>query len=187
MDKNMNITDILVRFDEITEHYVRELDKYSMEELRHKPAENEWSLGQMYLHLAHSALNMQLRLAEQCMAPGGGSEGEGEKTEAGRAVFEQGSFPPVRIQVPASAQYTPPQPESKEQLAAKLEEARRRMHEIGASLQGVASDRLQRTAAHPAFGALNAAEWFAMPEMHYRHHLLQKERLDSFLHPVSEA
>lgn len=187
MNKNMSIADILDRFDEITEHYVRELDKYSMEELRRKPAENEWSLGQMYLHLAHSALNMQLRHAEQCMAQDGDSDGAGEKTEAGRAVFEQGSFPPVRIQVPAGAQYTPPQPESKDQLVAMLEEARRRMHEIGASLQGAAQDRLRQKAAHPAFGALNAAEWFAMPEMHYRHHLLQKERIDAFLHPASEA
>ncbi|MBG9794540.1 hypothetical protein ABD76_19230 [Paenibacillus dendritiformis] len=181
----MGIADILARFDEITDHYVRELGKYSMEELRRKPAENEWSLGQMYLHLAHSALHMQLRHAERCMESGAAGEGAGEKTEAGRAAFEQGSFPPVRIRVPAGAQYTPPQPESKEQLAAKLEEARRRMHEIGASLQGAATERLQRTAAHPAFGALNAAEWFAMPEMHYRHHLLQKERLDAFIHSAS--
>lgn len=183
MNENVSIADILVRFDEITEHYVRELDKYTMEELRRQPAEDEWSLGQMYLHLARSALHMQLRHAEQCMEPGA-SEGNGEKTEGGQSVFDQRSFPPMRIRVPAGAQYTPPQPESKEQLAAKLEEARRRMHEIGASLQDAAPERLQRTAAHPSFGALNAAEWFAMPEMHYRHHLLQKERLDAFIHPA---
>lgn len=185
MNKNMSIADILSRFDEITDHYVRELAKYSMEELQRQPAGNEWSLGQMYLHLAHSALHMQLRHAEQCMEPGGASEGTGGKTEAGRAAFQQGSFPPVRIRVPDGGQYTPPQPVSKEQLAAKLEEARRRMHEIGASLRSAAPERLQRTAAHPAFGGLNAAEWFAMPEMHYRHHLLQKERLDAFLHAAS--
>ncbi|MCM3341631.1 DinB family protein [Paenibacillus sp. MER TA 81-3] len=185
MNKNMRITDILVRFDEITKHYVRELDKYSLAELWRKPSENEWSLGQMYLHLPHSTLNLQLRLAEQCMDPGG--EGGGGKTEAGHAVFEQGSFPPVRIKVPAGLQYTPPQPESKEQLVAKLEEARCRMHEIGASLQSIDPERLERKAVHPAvaFGALNAVEWFAMVEMHYRHHLLQKERLDAFIHRQS--
>lgn len=183
MNKSIGITDILVRFDEISKHYVQELDKYSLTELCRKPSENEWSLGQMYLHLPHSTLNLQLSLAEQCMALGGGSEEGGGKTEAGHAVFEQGSFPPVRIQVPADLQYTPPQPESKEQLVAKLEEARRRMHEIGASLQGIDPERLQRKATHPAvaFGALNAVEWFTMVEMHYRHHLLQKERLDAFL------
>ncbi|WP_235209075.1 hypothetical protein [Paenibacillus polymyxa] len=39
-------------------------------------------------------------------------------------------------------QYTPPQPESKKQLVAKLEEARRHMHEIGASLQNIEPERL---------------------------------------------
>ncbi|WP_238552905.1 hypothetical protein [Paenibacillus alvei] len=32
----------------------RELDKYSLAALCRKPSENEWSLGQMYLHLPHS-------------------------------------------------------------------------------------------------------------------------------------
>ncbi|WP_346835972.1 hypothetical protein [Paenibacillus polymyxa] len=79
-------------------------------------------------------------------------------SKAGHAVFEQGSFPPVRIQVPADLQYTPPQPESKERLVVKLEEARRRMHEIEASLQNIDPERLQRKATHPpvAFGAVNA-------------------------------
>ncbi|RAP28452.1 hypothetical protein C2W64_04886 [Brevibacillus laterosporus] len=27
---------------------------------------------------------------------------------------------------------------------------------------------------HPGFGALNAQEWYVLVEMHYRHHLLQK-------------
>lgn len=68
MNKNLGIRDILVRFDEISKHYVRELDNYSLAELCRKPSKSEWSLGQMYLHLPHSTLNLQLRLAEQCMA-----------------------------------------------------------------------------------------------------------------------
>ncbi|WP_346835973.1 hypothetical protein [Paenibacillus polymyxa] len=48
MNKNIGIKDILVRFDEISKHYLRELDKYSLAELCRKPSENEWSLGQMY-------------------------------------------------------------------------------------------------------------------------------------------
>jgi hypothetical protein len=31
---------------------------------------------------------------------------------------------------------------------------------------------------------LNATEWFAIVEMHYRHHLRQKERLDALLMQV---
>lgn len=74
-----------------------------------------------YMHLIQSALFMHLQNVDQCLD---GSEAAldaiGEKTEKGKAVFEEGSFPPVRIRVPASPQYTAQQPESKEQLTEGL-------------------------------------------------------------------
>lgn len=36
---------------------------------------------------------------------------------------------------------------------------------------------IQNTVSHPRFGALHAKEWFLLVEMHYRHHLLQMDRL----------
>ncbi|MNP71238.1 hypothetical protein D3C76_1675960 [compost metagenome] len=35
----------------------------------------------------------------------------------------------------------------------------------------------QKKLDHPGFGALNAKEWFLLVEMHFRHHLLQMDRL----------
>jgi hypothetical protein len=35
--------------------------------------------------------------------------------------------------------------------------------------------------AHPAFGFLDAFEWFQLIEIHFRHHLRLKNRLDKFL------
>ncbi|MNY73733.1 hypothetical protein D3C86_2125930 [compost metagenome] len=40
---------------------------------------------------------------------------------------------------------------------------------------------MQNTVPHPRFGPLNAQEWFLLIEMHYRHHLLQMDRLTQFL------
>jgi hypothetical protein len=36
---------------------------------------------------------------------------------------------------------------------------------------------LQNTVSHPRLGALKAKEWFTLVEMHYRHHLQQKDSL----------
>lgn len=36
---------------------------------------------------------------------------------------------------------------------------------------------VRNTVLHPRFGGLNALEWFRLIEMHYRHHLLQKQHL----------
>ncbi|BBH23466.1 hypothetical protein Back11_48110 [Paenibacillus baekrokdamisoli] len=171
----MNTTESLQHFEEITEHYLQELDSFSMEQLRYQQIENEWSLGQMYLHLINSSLYMQLRNVDHCMIPSEDSVvSTGEKTETGKAIFDQGGLPPVRIQVPPSPQYTPEQPQSKEQLVEGLNAVLNRMREIEPTLEKA---DLQHTALHPRFGALHAKEWFMFVEMHYRHHLQQKDRL----------
>jgi hypothetical protein len=39
---------------------------------------------------------------------------------------------------------------------------------------------------HRAMGYLNAEEYFQLIDMHFRHHLWQKERIDQFLLKVSK-
>ncbi|MCR8632547.1 DinB family protein [Paenibacillus radicis (ex Xue et al. 2023)] len=175
----MNTNEALQRFEEIANHYLHELDNFSMDQLKRQPSENEWSLGQMYQHLINSALYMQLRNIEHCIRASDDSiASTAEITKEGAAIFEQGSFPPIRIQVPPSPQYTPEQPESKEQLIQGLNTVIHRMKQIEPTLEKAT---LQATVSHPRFGALRAKEWFLLIEMHYRHHLLQMDRLKKVL------
>jgi len=175
----MKTRESLHKFEETANHYRQELDHFSLEQLTRQPSENEWSLGQMIQHLINSALYMQLRNVELCMtANGNDADPAAVKTEAGMALFEQGSFPPVRIQVPPSPQYTPEQPASKEHLVQGLNMVIQRMREVEPTLDQVYPSH---TVAHPRFGAMNATEWYLLIEMHYRHHLLQLDRLKAFL------
>ncbi|NOU94691.1 DinB family protein [Paenibacillus sp. LMG 31456] len=175
----MNTTEALQRFEEIANHYIHELDHFSMDQLKRQPSENEWSLGQMYQHLINSALYMQLRNIDHCMESRGDSVATAaEITREVAAMFDQGSFPPVRIQVPPSPQYTPKQPESKELLIQGLNTVIRQMKQIEPTLEKAS---LQNTVSHPRFGALHAKQWFLLVEMHYRHHLLQMDRLKKAL------
>lgn len=181
-----NSLEILARMETLTADYIAAMETYSLEQLHRQPGDGEWSLGQLYLHLAQSALHMQLRNAEAC---GDGTANSAvanrRKTEAGEAAFAQGSLPPVRIKVPASPQYTPVQPNSKEEIISALQSVLARMRELEPLLASIPPER---TVEHPGLGALNAAEWFALTEMHYRHHLLQQERLARYLaaEPVPE-
>jgi DinB superfamily len=171
----MNMNEILKRTAEHTVLYLEQIERLDMEQLMRKENEEDWSLGQMYIHLVHSALYMQLRNAEACiLAENENTVVNAEKSEAGKAVFAQGAIPPIRIKVPASPQYTPPQPESKEQIVGGFHTVLQRMEEILPRLEASSS---QHKAEHPGFGALDAKEWFALVEMHYRHHFLQQERL----------
>ena len=65
----MNTTEALRRFEETVQVYLQELDGFSMEELKYRQAEDEWSIGQMYQHLIQSALSMHLRNIELCLNP----------------------------------------------------------------------------------------------------------------------
>lgn len=169
----------LQAFEAVVGRYLIELDSLDMEQLIKKPNEEEWSIGQMYMHLIQSAQFMHLHNVDQCLA---GSEATvdaiEEKTERGKEAFQLGSFPPVRIRVPASPQYTPKQPESKEQLMEGLNGTVERMKRTESALSKVPESKKM---VHPGFGALNANEWFLLIEMHYRHHLSQLERLKNFL------
>ncbi|MEK3790547.1 DinB family protein [Paenibacillus sp. FSL R7-0204] len=171
----MNPAEALQQFEKTANHYLKELDTFSMEQLLRQPAEGEWSPGQMVQHLIQSALYMQLRNIDLCLAGNGGAAGkEAEMTPDGKAVFAGGSFPPVRVHVPPSPQYTPVQPESKEQLIQGLNTVIERMRE---TLPKLAQAPEHSTVPHPRFGPLNATEWYLLIEMHYRHHLLQLDRL----------
>lgn len=173
----------LQRFEETATYYISELDQFSLEQLRQKPSDNEWSIGQMLQHLISSALDMQLHNIDQCLMPSQDPMvPRTEKTEVGVAIFSQGSFPPIRIHVPPSPQYTPEQPENKEQLIQGLYTVIQRMKEIEPILEKVSN---QNIVSHPRFGGLCAEEWFLLVEMHYRHHLLQLDRLKQGL--VREA
>ncbi|MFF2158133.1 DinB family protein [Paenibacillus chitinolyticus] len=181
--QNLNTIDILNRFEQLTETYIHELENYSLEELTRKPEEDQWSLGQMYVHLIGSVLYRHLPIMEACRTSSGSEEAAG-KTESGVEAYARGSYPPIRIQIPPSKEYTPLQPESKEQLVSGLRDVISAMRAIQPTLVDIPT---ANTVTHPGFGELNAVEWFALVEMHYRHHLRQKERLDAFLRETKEA
>ncbi|PWW02896.1 DinB family protein [Paenibacillus cellulosilyticus] len=168
---------LLEQFENTANYYLSEIPKYTMEQMTRKPSEDEWSLGQMYLHLVGSALYMQLRNLELCREQESAPVAN-DRPEMVKAMFAAGSFPPDRIRVPASPQYTPKQPESLEEMEQGLRAVIARMRELEPTLAAIPADR---AVAHPRMGLLNAQEWFALVEMHYRHHLLQKGRLDVFL------
>ncbi|MFP7288252.1 DinB family protein [Shouchella clausii] len=173
MENKQEYKSTLESFKELCTHYIRGLESVTPDQLKLRE-DGEWSLGQMYVHLIQSALYMHLRNADSCLTGPGSGEPSAGKTPQGETAFAQGAFPPVRIRVPDSPQYTPAQPESTEELAEGLSRVSRAMEDISSRLLESESSRV---IAHPGFGELNAAEWYRLVEMHYRHHLRQEERL----------
>jgi hypothetical protein len=172
----MNISTILSKFESIHADYEKALNQYTETEFALKPSEDAWSIGQMYQHLVSSLLVFHAKQVENCLAST--ENADKSKTMPGRISFLLGSFPPIKIKVPASPEYTPPQPANKTAIQTKMPVILNKMRELAARLE---KEKSVGKTKHPALGYFNAEEWFRMIEMHFRHHLRQQKRIDAFL------
>ena len=155
--------------------YKSNLQAYSLEQLRHIPEGGTWSLGQMYSHLILVALEY-LDNVEACSQAV--SEQPLGKTTAGENLYARGGFLPIKIKLPDLPENTPSNSEEKEALFAGLDLVQKRMREWEGKVNLV---NPSHKALHGGFGWLNAREWFDLVDMHFRHHLNQKQELEQKL------
>lgn len=168
---------ILSQFEKTAEIWLDSINQYSEEQFAKKPDTDSWSIGQVYNHLIVGTRLYHLQQIALCLESKQ-TDGNAVKTLPGKLMFFIGSFPPMRIKVPPSITYTPAQPPNIEAMRSGLEKLILIMR--GTERKLSAASEVSKT-EHPAIGSLNAREWFQLIEMHFRHHLRQKKRLDRFL------
>jgi hypothetical protein len=158
----------------IIDYWITEFKRYDWQKVIEKPSENEWSLGQVGIHLWMAGKGFFFKNAEKCLNKEGTENGK-KKKFAAHLIFSFGMLPPVKYDMPKQVAVVPKQPESVEQLIDKLEEIKkisadyiRRMPESDPSLK----------IKHPFLGWLNTAEWIQLCNIHFRHHLRQKKRIE---------
>lgn len=174
--------DFFKEFEKVVGYYLDELDNYSLEQFRQQPSEEEWSLGQMYIHLIDTTLWF---IGKVERIEKGEAVTEGEKTEIGQKLFAAGEFPPIQIKIPPESinnneglNLLPSNPDRKEEVREQFLLLRSKIKEVEERIPLITeNDKLN----HLGFGYLNAREWFQLAYMHFRHHLHQKSRLDQFL------
>ncbi|MFN4146057.1 MAG: DinB family protein [Runella sp.] len=154
--------------------YIAALDTYTDEQFAHKQADDVWSLGQMYEHLLVSANFFFLANTVRCLEQRKGQLG-GEKNQYGDNLYKYNGFPPIKIKIPEVLRGPEPVAQNREDyrtlLAKVIEDAKK-------LVEPVANDAGQYKCLQPAFGWLNAHEWFHLLEMHFRHHLRQQKELE---------
>ena len=156
--------------------WLDELGQYSDEQLLKQSGGSGWSMGQVYVHLMLASNHFFMENATKCIQ----KEGEvmkGGKNRYGKLLFLIRRFPPMKFRMPKSG-VEPRQPESVEYVRVKLEKTMQKIQEVSGTLSGY-NPKLK--VKHPAFGYLNAMEWYRMNEMHFTHHKRQKKQWDKFL------
>jgi len=161
-------------FNHTLEIWIKELERVNLIKLYAKPSPASWSLGQVYMHLIESTdyfmvqVNICLASADHAME---------EMTPEGKLMFNRNEFPDELIEGPPTNAATP-QPESKETLMRSLLNLKTEINNVGRLLS---ENSNKGKTKHPGLNYFSADEWFQFAEMHFRHHLRQKNRIDEFL------
>lgn len=159
---------------ETIDYWMDEFKRYSFEQITAKPSEDSWSLGQVGIHLCMSAKGFFFKNAEKCLNKDGVQKGKG-KSFSGHIIYTLRMFPPVKYEMPKQVAVVPKQPESKEQLIAKFEEVKQL---ASAYIKRIPESDPALKIKHPFLGWLNTAEWIQLCNIHFRHHLRQKKRIE---------
>lgn len=153
---------------------LQRLHAYSEDAIHFKPSAEAWSICQVTDHCLAVAYEY-LDAVEACATA---ESREDSKTQFGAELFERGGFPPIKIKLPPDMNQPPNNSLSREELIAELTNLNSRMVEVKES---VASFPATNRVKHGGFGWLNAEEWYALVDMHFRHHERQISDLETNL------
>lgn len=162
--------------------WIKELDFYGHYQFKQKTPESDWTIGQVYDHLINGTYTYQLQQIRNCLVKINGAP-VGKKKMKGKFLFFLGRFPNVKVKG-VNQDYIPNQPESpakmKDDFYRFIKAMQKTAKEIDAS-------NLDYKTENPSLGWLNALEWFKLIEMHFKHHLRQKSRLDKHIRSIYKA
>ncbi len=177
----MNIDLYFEKYKKTAEYLMNEADKYTENEFLTSLGEGQWSLGQMYHHIA--------LVTDKCLTNiDGCGQGLGKQKAfaLGPAIFStMGSFPPIKMhikKIPDSVSHLyHPEPKDIHQAITDLQQSIEKMKQYIPIVSAI--EKNQRI-EHWAGGWFTAAQWYQSAEMHIRHHLRQKKRIDAYLKKI---
>lgn len=165
---------VIASCNQILDTWIHALAHYNSKQLCTKPSQHSWSIGQLYMHLLADT-NYYVEQILFCI-----STNEHEAEEASpfaKTIFFKNAFPDELIEgAPDNSEIQ--QPVNKEALMRSLWKLKEDMYRIEIL---ISKSSFQGKTKHPGLNYFNAQEWFQFAEIHLRHHLRQKKRIDEFL------
>ena len=177
MTSQQTPSEIYLSLETTLNSYIVSLDKYTDVQFLHKPAEDVWSLGQMYEHILMTSNFFFLANTVRCLEQRKGQIG-GEHNAYGYNAFKHNGFPPIKVKVPEGPVKIELIPKTKDEYRVQLKKV---LSDAKALIEPVTHDAGEYKCYHPVFAWLNAHEWFHNLDMHSRHHLRQQKELESLV------
>lgn len=165
---------VIEEFNRTLDSWINGLESINFVQLCAKPSPNGWSLGQLSMHLLEST-HYYLDQARRCASSD--DHVQEEMTPEAKIMFRNNAFPDEIIEGPPSNAATR-QPTSREELIIDLFKLKEDINQVA---RLISSSSFKGKTKHPGLNSFNAREWLQFAEMHFRHHVKQKERIDAFL------
>lgn len=162
-------------FNDTIDIWIEELSRFSIEQLKIKPDDKSWSLGQLYEHLIEET-NWYNGQIEKTL--GNEKNIEKETSDAAIILFKKGSFENKQFRGDPLISENIQQPTKTSTLKLQLEQLKKNTNDIWTTISNTSK---YGKSEHPGIGFLNCFEWIQYSEMHMRHHLKQKKRIEKFL------
>lgn len=169
---------MIEKFNHTIDYWIKELEQYDFVQICTQPSPNNWSLGQVYMHLI---VNTAWFLKQAAISATTNDHEREDASPVAKEMFLNNSFPDAVMEGPPDNANTA-QPQSKEQILRDLQKLKDEIHMVA---KLISQTQFKGKTKHPGLHYFNANEWFQFAEMHFRHHLRQKKRLDNFLQRTS--
>jgi len=164
-------------FNRTIDIWIKALEGYDYHQLTARPSPTSWSIGQVYMHLFDDT-SYYIEQIQVCVTTN--DHASDQATPEGKIMLLNNDFPDEMLEGSPTNAFMP-QPESKEQLMSDLLNLKAAMNNA-ADL--ISESPFHGKAKHPGLGYFSAYEWLQFADMHLRHHLRQKKRIDTFLEGI---
>ena len=169
---------LIENFNRTIDSWIKALEHYNFTQLCTKPSANSWSLGQVYIHLIEDT-KYYIEQIKICITTN--DHVNEEASINARKMLLDNDFPDAILEGNPANAYVP-QPASKEQLVSSLAGIKNEMNNL---YRMALKSPFNGKTKHPGLNYFSAGEWLQFADMHFRHHLRQKRRIDHFLKMIN--
>ncbi len=155
--------------------WISALQDYSFDQLLISPGAGSWSLGQVFVHLLTDT-SYYISQVEYCLSHD--ENAAGEMTGFAKTLFANNAFPDEKIKGDPASSGEVTMPAGKAELIDQMKRLKAQLDYLD---NKVADRACTGKTRHPGLGYFNAREWLQFAEMHLRHHLRQKKRIEEAL------
>jgi len=168
------------KLNETLTSWISALQDYDFDTLVTKPDSENWSLGQVFVHLI-TETNYYMEQIEYCLTHS--ENGSEQMSGNGRLLFANNEFPDERIKNDSPSAQNVQQPTDKSDLLSQM---LRLKTQLNLQWEKIIDTRPVGKTKHPGLGYFSAQEWFQFAELHLRHHFRQRKRIEYAIRYVSK-